>query len=82
MKAYERSLFSGADDNIFFDVFGHSVSKKDLPELSAIFISKDSTTDIFTPLNYESFSILINADTGTTFESISDAILSDRKSVV
>ena len=81
MKAYERSLFSGADDNIFFDVFGHSVSKKDLPELSAIFISKDSTTDIFTPLNYESFSILINADTGTTFESISDAILSNMQKI-
>lgn len=81
MKAYERSLFSGADSNNFFDVFGRSASKEELPELSAIFSSEDSATDILTPLNYENFSILIHADTGTTFASISEAILSNMQKI-
>lgn len=81
MKAYERSLFSGADANKVFDVFGNSALKEELPELSAIFSSKDSAADILAPLNYENFSILINADTGTTFESISDAILSNMQKI-
>lgn len=81
MKAYERSLFSLDDESPFFDVLGNSASKDELPELSAIFGSKDRTSDIPTHLNYENFSVLINESTETTFESISEAILSNMQKV-
>ena len=81
MKVYGRTLFSMDDSDKIYDCFGNTCKLEEIAGLTAVFESTNSSTAIPQNLDYENFSVILNEKTGSTFASISGALLSNMQKI-